>query len=63
MFSNVIFKSLIGKWFIYHKGKELNDYGLKKGFLKSQKIKTFEKKNIFTGNCSCDLKISFFEIF
>ena len=62
MFSNAIFKSLIEKWLIYHMEKELNHFGLKKGFLISQKLK-FLKKNIFTGNCSCDLKISSVKIF
>ena len=62
LFSNAIFKSLIEKWLIYHKEKELNDFGLKIRIFEISKINFFEK-NIFTGNCSCDLKISFVEIF
>ena len=44
MFSNAIFKTLIEKWLIYHKEKEFNDFWLKKGFLKSQKLKFLKKK-------------------
>ena len=62
MFSNAIFKPLIEKWLIYHKEKELNDFGLKIRIFEISKIKIFEK-NIFTGNCSCDIKISFVEMF
>ena len=29
LFSNAFFKSLIEKWLINHKEKELNDFGLK----------------------------------
>ena len=43
MFSNAIFKSLIEKWLIYHMEKELNHFGLKKGFLISQKLKFLKK--------------------
>ena len=38
MFSDALFKSLTEKWLIYHKEKELNDFGLKIrifGFLKN----------------------------
>ena len=57
-FSNGLFKSLIEKLLIYHEEKELNDFWLKKkGFWISQKFIFFEKETIFTGNCSCDLKI------
>ena len=62
MFSNAIFESLIEKWLIYHKEKEFNDFGLKIRIFEISKIKIFEK-NIFIANCSCDLKISFVEIF
>ena len=62
LFRNAIFQTLIEKWLIYHKEKELNDIGLKIRIFEISKIKIFEK-NIFTGNCSCDLKISFVEIF
>ena len=62
LFSNAIYKTLVEKWLIYHKEKELNDFGLKIRIFEISKIKIFEK-NIFTGNCSCDLKISFVEIF
>ena len=62
LFSCVIFKSLTDKWLIYHKEKELNDFGLKIRIFEISKIKIFEK-NIITGNCLCDLKISFVEIF
>ena len=47
---------------IYHKKKDLNDFGLKIRIFDISKIKIFEK-NIFTGNCSCDLKISSVKIF
>ena len=47
---------------IYHMEKELNDFGLKIRIFDISKIKFFEK-NIFTGNCSCDLKISSVKIF
>ena len=62
MFSNAIFKTLIEKWLIYHKEKEFNDFWLKIRLFEISKIKFFEKI-IFTGICSCDLKISFVEIF
>ena len=54
LFSNALFKSLIEKWLIYHKEIELNEFGLKIRIFDISKIKIFEK-NIFTGNCSCDL--------
>ena len=62
LFSNVLFKCLIEKWLIYHKKKELNDFGLKIRIFDISKNKIFEK-NIFTGNCSCDLQISSVKIF
>ena len=62
MFSNAMSKPFIEKWLIYHKEKELNDFGLKIRIFEISKIKIFEK-NIFTGNCSCDIKISFVEMF
>ena len=62
LFSKAIFKTLIEKWLIYHIQKEFNDFGLKITIFEISKIKIFEK-NIFTGNCSCDLKISFVKIF
>ena len=62
LFSNAIFKTLIEKWLMYHKEKELNDFGLKIRIFEITKIEIFEK-NIFYGNYSCDLKISFVEIF
>ena len=45
-----------------HKEKELNDFGLKIMIFDISKIQIFEKI-IFTGNCSCDLKISSVKIF
>ena len=62
MFSNALFQSLIEKWLIYHEEKELNDLGLKIRTFNISKIKSFEK-NIFTGNCSCDLRISSVKVF
>ena len=62
LLSNVLFKCLIEKWLIYHKEKELNNFGLKIRIFDISNIKIFEK-NIFTGNCSCDLKIPFVKIF
>ena len=62
MFRNALLKCLIEKWLIYHKEKELNDFGLKIRIFDISKIKIFEKI-IFTGNCSCDFKISSVEIF
>ena len=62
LFNNAFFKKLIEKLLIFHKEKELNDFGLKIRIFEISKIIIFEK-NIFTGNCSCDLKISFVEIF
>ena len=56
MLRNALFKCLIEKWLIYHKEKELNDFGLKIRVFDISKIKIFEI--ILTGNCSCDLKIS-----
>ena len=56
MFSNAFFKNLIGKLLIYHKEKELNDFGLKIRIFDISKIRIFEK-NIFTGNYPCDLNI------
>ena len=44
LFSNAIFKCLIEKWLIYHKEKELNDFGLKIRIFDISKIKIFEKK-------------------
>ena len=43
MYSNALFKSMIDKWFIYHKKKELNDFGLKIRIFDISKIKIFEK--------------------
>ena len=48
LFSNAIFKSLIEKWLIYHKEKELIDFWLKIRIFEISKFKIFEK-NIFTG--------------
>ena len=62
LFSNALFKSFIEKWLIYHKKNEFSDFGLKIRIFDISKIKIFEK-NIFTGNCSCDLKISSVKIF
>ena len=62
LFSNALFKSLIEKWLNYHKENELSDFGLKMGIFDISRIKFFEK-NIFTGNCSGDLKISSVKIF
>ena len=62
LFSGDLFKSLIDKWLIYHTEKELSDFGLKIRIFDISKIKIFEK-NIFTGNCSCDLRISSVKIF
>ena len=62
LFSNALYKRLIEKWLIYHIEKELNDFGLKIRIFDISKIKIFEK-NIFTENCSCDLKISYVKIF
>ena len=57
LFSNALFKSLKEKWLIYHKENALSDFGLKIRIFDISKIKIFEK-NIYTGNCLCDLKIS-----
>ena len=62
MLSNALFKILIDKWLIYHMEKELNNFGLKIRIFDISKIKIFEKI-IFTGNCSCDHKISSVKIF
>ena len=50
VFSNALFKRMIEKWIIYHKEKELNDFGLKIRIFDISEINIFEK-NIFTGNC------------
>ena len=63
MFSNALFNSKIEKWLIYHKKKELNDFGLKIRIFDISKIIFFEK-NIFTGKCLiCDLKMTSVKIF
>ena len=62
LFRKALFTSLIEKWLIYHKKKQLNNFGLKIRIFDISKIKIFEK-NIFTGNCSCDLKIAYVKIF
>ena len=62
LFRNTFFKSLIEQLLIYHKKQELNDFGPKIRIFDISNIKNFEK-NIFTGNCSCDLKISSVKIF
>ena len=44
LLSNVLFKYLIEKWLIYHKEKELNDFGLKiRIFDISQKLNFLKK--------------------
>ena len=43
MLRNDVFKSLIDKWLIYHKEKELNDFGLKIRIFDISKIEFFEK--------------------
>ena len=62
LFRNALFKILIKKWLIYHKEKKLNNFGLKIRTFDISKIKMFEK-NIFTGNYSCDIKITSVKIF
>ena len=49
LFRKALFTSLIEKWLIYHKKKQLNDFGLKIRIFDISKIKIFEN-NIFTGN-------------
>ena len=62
LFRKAPFTSMIEKLLIYHKKNQLNDFGLKIRIFDISKIKIFEK-NIFTGNCSCDLKIPSVKIF
>ena len=62
MFRKALFTRLIEKWLIYRKKKQLNDFGLEIRIFDISKIEFFEK-NIFTGNCLCDFKISSVKIF
>ena len=62
LFSNALSTGLIEKWLINHAENELNNFGLKIRIFDISKIKSFEK-NIFTGNCSFDIKISSVKIF
>ena len=62
LFRKALFTSLIEKWLIYHMKNQLNNFGLKIRIFDISKIKIFEK-NIFTGNCSCDLKFAYVKIF
>ena len=43
LFINALFISFIEKWLIYHREKELNDFGLKIRTFDISKIKIFEK--------------------